>query len=77
MIRLGIIAPGETILDIFHERVRMRNCIVGEGVMVSNIELKKGKVIGEIVSDFPAPVIWQEDMKQWQVVDDFIMEEMR
>ena len=75
MVRLGIVRPDDTIIDIFHERVRMRNCVVCESMPITNIALYKGKIIGETVSGFPSQVVWQEYMKEWQVVDGFLRKE--
>ena len=76
MIRLGILSIEETVLETFYETVRMRNATLHKDAPISNIELKKGKIIGEIVSDCLAPVVWQEDIKEWEVVDDFVVHEL-
>lgn len=73
MVRLGITGPDETLLDTYHERVRMRNCVVQESTPVSHIELRKGKIIGWIESRSREPIMWIECEKEWQVVDDFVI----
>ena len=70
IIRLGIITPDEIIQNISLERVRGRNAVLQEAVPVSQIELRKGKIIGETQTVWREPVVWNEYEKEWQVVDE-------
>lgn len=70
MVRLGIVAPDEVIEDIFQERVRGRNMAMEDGVPVSEIELRRGKIVGVTQTVWSEPVVWDEDWQKWQVIDD-------